>query len=315
MSRHSGSEGREGASSRYVTFTREAWRQLRGRMPPALTEADLAGLPAPGEQISPDEVTDVYLPLSRFVNRRFRAVRGARARTLPAAPFIVGVAGSVAVGKSTTARVLRALLARWPDHPRVDLVTTDGFLFPGRVLQERGLMARKGFPESYDLPRLLQFLTDLKAGQPEVTAPVYSHEVYDVLPGQHLVVRRPDILILEGLNVLQQGHSPSGGEGGAGVPDFLDCSIYVDADERHIEAWYVQRFMALRAAALQDRSSFFSRFVDLPDAEAEALARRIWREINAVNLREHILPTRERAHVILEKGPDHTVRRVRLRRP
>jgi type I pantothenate kinase len=228
-------------------------------------------------------------------------------------PYILGVAGSVAVGKSTTARVLRALLARWPDHPRVDLVTTDGFLYPNRVLEERGLMARKGFPESYDRRRLVRFVADLKAGVAEVTAPVYSHLVYDILPGEMQVVRQPDILILEGLTVLD-GSDVRSVDDSLFVSDHFDFSIYVDAPEAHIKEWFLQRFRRLRETAFRDPKSYFGKYAQLSEEEAQAFAGRVWDEINGVNLRENILPTRERAHLILEKEPDHAVGGVKLRR-
>ena len=226
-------------------------------------------------------------------------------------PFIIGIAGSVAVGKSTIARVLQALLARWPDHPRVDLVTTDGFLLPNSVLDARGLGARKGFPESYDVRALLRFLAELKAGEPRVCAPVYSHRVYDVVDGEEIVVTSPDIVIVEGLNVLQVPPSRAGREERF-VSDFFDFSIYVDADEDDIRRWYTERFMTLRETAFLDDQSFFHHFSRLDESEAAAVADAVWREINAVNLRENVAPTRSRAHLVLEKGPDHAVRRVRL---
>jgi type I pantothenate kinase len=228
-------------------------------------------------------------------------------------PYILGVAGSVAVGKSTTARVLRALLARWPDHPRVDLVTTDGFLYPNRVLEQRGLMARKGFPESYDRRQLLRFVAELKAGNQEVSAPVYSHLVYDILPGERQVIRQPDLLILEGLNVLQGGDGRPGDEA-LFVSDYFDFSIYVDAEEPHIKDWFLQRFRRLRETSFRDPKSYFTKYAHLSEEEAQAFAGKVWDQINGANLRENILPTRERAHLILEKAHDHRVEQVRLRR-
>ena len=227
--------------------------------------------------------------------------------------YVIGIAGSVAVGKSTFSRVLRASLAQWPDHPKVDLITTDGFLYPNKILEDRGLMNRKGFPESYDQRRLLQFLADIKAGAPSVSAPVYSHLRYDVLPQAAQHVRQPDILILEGLNVLQspQGHRDSSK---MFVSDFFDFSIYLDAYELTIERWYVERFLRLRETVFQDRSSYFHKYALLSESEAMETARRIWAEINLVNLHENIGPTRERAHLILHKGEDHVVENVRLRR-
>ena len=221
---------------------------------------------------------------------------------------MIGIAGSVAVGKSTTARILQALLARWPSHPRVDLVTTDSFLYPNRVLEERRILNRKGFPESYDQRALVQFVAEVKAGAAAVEAPVYSHLTYDLIPDQRVVVTRPDVLIVEGLNVLQAGG------GRLFVSDYFDFSIYVDALEADVEKWYEERFLTLRETAFRDPSSYFRRFAQLSEPEAIATARQIWAEINGVNLRENILPTRERARVILEKGPDHLVRAVRLRK-
>ncbi|HEV8355843.1 MAG TPA: type I pantothenate kinase [Gemmatimonadales bacterium] len=309
--------------SAYTNFSRAEWARLRDTTPLTLSESDLAEVQGLNERLSMQDVEEVYLPLSRLLNLHFAATRELErvtdrflGKTVAPSPYLLGVAGSVAVGKSTTARVLRALLARWPDHPRVDLVTTDGFLHPNRVLEERGLMARKGFPESYDLRRLVRFVADLKSGAPEVSAPVYSHLVYDIVPGQTQVIRAPDLLILEGLNVLQGAGPPPHpeDEGRPYVSDYFDFSIYVDADEAHITAWFLERFRRLRETAFRDPKSYFSKYAHLSDAEATAFARRVWEEINGLNLRENILPTRERAHLILEKGPDHRVERVRLRR-
>jgi len=232
----------------------------------------------------------------------------------PRVPFVIGIAGSVAVGKSTTSRILKALLASWPSHPQVDLVTTDGFLLPQSVLEARGLVHRKGFPESYDLRRLVRFMAEVKAGVGEVQVPIYSHLRYDIVPGEHHVISRPDIVLVEGLNVLQTG----GGRAGRPLPmfvsDFFDFSLYVDAAEADIEQWYVERFLALRETVFQNESSYFHRYAALTAAEAVETARGLWRSINLVNLRENILPSRERAHLILEKGRDHAVRRVQLRK-
>jgi type I pantothenate kinase len=308
--------GEETAVSRFLEFSRAEWARLRASTPLPLTEPQLRGLVSLNERMSLDEVADVYLPLSRLLNLYVGAVQGLRQATAtflgaPATrvPFIIGVAGSVAVGKSTASRVLRALLAHWPSHPQVDLMTTDGFLLSQQVLEDRGLAHRKGFPESYDLRRLVRCLADLKSGALEVLAPVYSHLAYDVVPGEHQVIRQPDIVIVEGLNVLQTGRpSP------LFVSDFFDFSIYVDAHEADIEQWYVERFLALRDTVFRNPSSYFHRYVALTEDESADTARRIWRTINLVNLRENVQPTRERAQLVLEKGRDHAVRRVRLRK-
>jgi type I pantothenate kinase len=283
-----------------------------------LDERDLASLRGRLEpRLEPSEVERVYLPLSRLLNLHVVASQGLAAATdlflgRPAArpPFVIGVAGSVAVGKSTTARLLQALLSRWPTTPKVDLVTTDGFLHPNAELERRGLLARKGFPESYDVRRLLRFLADVKAGLDIVEAPVYSHVLYDIVAGQTQSVRRPDLVVVEGLNVLSTSVAAE-----VVVSDFFDFTVYVDADEADIEAWYVERFLGLCETVFREPTSYFHRFAELGHDEAVATARGLWSAINAVNLRENILPTRERAHLILEKGPDHRVRRVRLRAP
>jgi type I pantothenate kinase len=309
------------APSPYVRFTRDEWARLRAATPLTLTEADLEQLRGINERIALDEVADIYLALSRLLNLYVAASQNLHRVSdtflgSPAAkvPYVIAVAGSVAVGKSTTARILQALLARWPDHPQVDLVTTDGFLFPNRVLEERGLMERKGFPESYDLRRLVRFLADVKSGRPEVSAPVYSHLTYDIVPGEEQVVRQPDIVIVEGLTVLQTSDGRGGRSPQLFVSDFFDFSLYVDADESDIEQWYLDRFLTLRDTAFADERSFFHHFAALPENEAIEVARGIWRSINGVNLHENILPTRERARLILEKAPDHSVRAVRLRK-
>jgi type I pantothenate kinase len=307
--------------SPYVRFTREEWARLRAATPLTLTEADLEHLRGINERIDLDEVADIYLPLSRLLNLYIAASQNLHRVSdtflgSPAGkvPYVIAIAGSVAVGKSTTARILQALLARWPDHPQVDLVTTDGFLFPNRALEERGLMDRKGFPESYDLRRLVRFLADVKSGRQEVHAPVYSHLTYDIVPGDEQVVRHPDIVIIEGLTVLQAGDGREGRPPQLFVSDFFDFSIYVDADETDIEQWYLERFLTLRETAFTDERSFFHHFAALSEDEAIQVARQIWRSINGANLHENILPTRERARLILEKAPDHSVRAVRLRK-
>jgi type I pantothenate kinase len=302
----------------YRTFDRDEWARLRDNTPLSLAAQDLAALRGLNERLDLDEVTDVYLALSRLLNLRVAATQVLHrttdtflGRPMQRVPFIIGLGGSVAVGKSTTARVLQALLARWPDHPRVDLVTTDGFLRPNRILEERGIMDRKGFPESYDVRRLVRFLEEVKRGETEVRAPVYSHVVYDIVEGEEQVLRQPDIVILEGLNVLQTG--VDAGHEARFVSDWFDFSIYVDADEADIERWYVERFFALRETAFSDETSFFRHFATLSDDELQAAAHSIWASINRPNLRENILPSRSRADLVLEKGRDHEVRQVRLR--
>jgi type I pantothenate kinase len=312
--------GSQTTVSRFVEFTRAEWARLRASTPLPLSEAQLKGLVSLNEPISLGEVSDIYLPLSRLLNLYVGATRELHRATArffdsdsPRVPFIVGVAGSVAVGKSTASRVLQALLSEWPSHPTVDLITTDGFLLPLDVLESRGLIHRKGFPESYDIRRLIRFLADVKSGSPEVLAPVYSHLRYDLVPGEYQAVRQPDIMIVEGLNVLQ-----TGGRLGRNVPmfvsDFFDYSIYVDAHESDIEQWYIERFLSLGETVFKNPSSYFHRYASLDREDAIETARGIWQSINLVNLRENVLPTRERAHLILEKGRDHAVRKVRLRK-
>lgn len=306
--------------SRYTDFSREQWRSLRANTPLLLKEEELAALRGINEQVSLREVEEIYMPLSRLLSLQFSAAHhlyAARREFLgesssPQPPYIIGIAGSVAVGKSTFSRVLRACLARWPEHPKVDLITTDGFLFPNAILEERGIMNRKGFPESYDQRRLLQFLADIKAGHASVSAPVYSHLRYDIVSGAEELIEQPDILILEGLNVLQ---SPAVTRSAPRVfvSDFFDFSIYLDADEQTIEDWYVARFLKLRETVFRQPASYFRRFAELTDEQAIDTARGIWRQINLVNLHDNILPTRERANVILEKRADHAMQRVRLR--
>lgn len=317
----SGAGADDGALSRYRTFERTEWAALRAATPLPLAEHELGELRGVDDHLSITEVEQAYLPLSRLLSLHVAAVQQLSVATdsflgrLPRpVPVIIGLAGSVAVGKSTTARVLRALLARWPDHPRVDLVTTDGFLHPNAVLADRGLQARKGFPESYDVRRLLRFLADVKAGLSRVDAPVYSHVRYDVVAGAVQVVDRPHILILEGLNVLQAGDGGRQASRGPFVSDFFDFSIYVDAEEAHIERWYVDRFLTLRRTAFSDPDSYFGHYAGLGDAEALEVARGIWSEVNGRNLAENVLPTRERADLVLVKGADHAVERVLLRR-
>jgi type I pantothenate kinase len=279
-----------------------------------LDQSDLAQLSGLNDRVDLDEVESIHLPISRLLNLDHRANAARRATTseflgspLPSVPYVIGVAGSVAVGKSTFARILKTLLARWPEHPTVALITTDGFLHPNRVLDDRGLMERKGFPESYDTNALLGFLRALKSGASTVTAPVYSHISYDIVPGQFNTVDTPDIVIVEGLNVLQVGTDAADF-----VSDYFDFSIYLDADEDDIARWYVERFFALRNSVFQNPDSYFRKYANLTDDEARATATSIWDRINWVNLREHILPTRERASLILRKGTDHRIDEVRL---
>lgn len=307
--------------SPYRYFTRAEWARLRADTPMTLVQRDLEALSGIIEELSLEEVEQIYLPLSRLLNLYVAAAQElhhASAKFLGhrdgKVPFIIGCAGSVAVGKSTTARVLRALLARWPDHPRVDLITTDGFLWPNRELEQRGLMHRKGFPESFDTARLLNFLADVKSGKEKVEAPVYSHFHYDIIPGQTVAIDRPDILIVEGLNVLQPARLPKGGEAIPFVSDFFDFSIYLDADPEVIESWYVERFMRLRRTAFRDPAAYFHRYASLTDEAARARALEIWNTINRVNLDENILPTRQRSRLILSKGPNHRIESVSLRR-
>ncbi|HWB44920.1 MAG TPA: type I pantothenate kinase [Hyphomicrobiaceae bacterium] len=307
--------------SPYRVFSREEWARLRADTPMTLVPRDLEQLSGIIEELSMEEVEQIYLPLSRLLNLHVAAAQelhavtnrflGRRDRRVP---YILGIGGSVAVGKSTTARVLKALLARWPDHPRVDLITTDGFLFPNAELEARGLMNRKGFPESFDTARLLNFLHDVKSGRQNVEAPIYSHFHYDIIPGQTISVDRPDILIVEGLNVLQAARLPKDGEAIPFVSDFFNFSIYMDAPAKVIEDWYVTRFLRLRQTAFRDPAAYFHRYAHLSPDEARAQALEIWRSINEKNLYDNILPTRQRARLILRKGSNHRIESVALRR-
>ncbi|GEA82029.1 pantothenate kinase [Cellulomonas uda] len=305
----------------YVDLDREAWRRLSASTPLPLTDADVERLAGIGDPIDLAEVDAIYRPISRLLDLYIEATRGLHAASstflredITPTPFVIGVAGSVAVGKSTTARLLRELLARWPATPRVQLITTDGFLYPNAELERRGLMQRKGFPESYDRRALLRFVSKVKAGKPEVTAPVYSHLTYDIVPGENIVVRRPDVLIVEGLNVLQPARPSAEGSSSLAVSDFFDFSIYVDAKPRDVRQWYVDRFLSLRQTAFADPASYFHRYASLSDDEAVARAESIWDSINSPNLEQNILPTRSRATLVLTKGSDHSVQRVRLRK-
>jgi type I pantothenate kinase len=310
-----------GAASPFVELDRASWSQLRNNTPLTLTERDVERLTSLGEQLDLTEVEEVYLPLSRLLNLHIRGVEQLRRVTSTffgefpePTPFIIGVAGSVAVGKSTTARILRELMVCWPETPKVDLVTTDGFLLPNAELERRGLMQRKGFPESYDQRGLLRFITEVKSGMDEVRAPVYSHYTYDIVPGEHVVVARPDVLIVEGLNVLQPAQVRTDGNQGLAVSDFFDFSLYVDARTEHIRQWYIDRFLQLKETAFRRPNSYFQRYAALSDTEAVEVGSRIWTDINEKNLRENVLPTRPRASLVLIKDADHSVSRIRMRK-
>ena len=308
--------------SPYYQFSKTEWAALRADEPMTLTAEDLIRLQSLNDPISLAEAEKVYLPITRLLSFYVEAVQALNEvagkflhhHNGEKAPYIIGVAGSVSVGKSTTARILRALLQRWPSSPKVDLVTTDGFLFPNTELEKRGLMERKGFPESYDRGAFLKFLAQIKAGDPHVSVPTYSHLVYDVVQGEEITVDRPNILIVEGLNILQPGDLPKDGKPILFASDYLDFSVYIDAEEPHLRKWYVERFLRLRETAFRDPTSFFHKFSKLDVEEAKALAISIWEQINLPNLRDNILPTRGRADLILTKGLDHTIDKVALRK-
>ncbi len=305
----------------YRVYSRDEWARLRDDTPMTLEPGEFDRLRSLHDRLDLKEVEDIYLPLSRllsiyvdamqrlyYAERQFLNIRDRKM------PYIIGVAGSVAVGKSTTARVLQALLARWSPRPKVELITTDGFLYPNAVLERQGIMQKKGFPESYDLPLLLGFLSDIKSGRRNVRAPVYSHLTYDIVPNQWAEIDQPDILIVEGVNVLQTGKLPRDGKGVAVVSDFFDFSVYIDADESALRRWYIKRFLALRDTAFTNPKSYFNRYALLSDDEATATAIAIWERTNLANLEDNILPTRPRATLILKKGADHVVESVALRR-
>ena len=305
----------------YLQFNRHQWAALRDSVPMTLTEEEITRLKGINEDLSLEEVAEIYLPLSRLLNfyissnlrrqavlEQFLGTNGQRI------PYIISIAGSVAVGKSTTARVLQALLSRWPEHRHVELITTDGFLHPNSVLKERGLMKKKGFPQSYDMHRLVKFVSDLKSGVPQATAPGYSHLIYDVIPNGDKPVARPDFLILEGLNVLQSGMDYPHDPHHVFVSDFVDFSIYVDAPEELLKSWYINRFLKFREGAFTDPDSYFHNYAKLSKEEAVDIATSLWNEINLMNLKENILPTRERASLIMTKSANHSVNQVRLRK-
>ena len=312
----------EAESSPFVELDRAAWAALAPQMQSPLTAAEIDALRGLGDELDLAEVEQVYLPLSRLLSL-YVASAGRLHRKQeeflerpqpPRTPFVIGLAGSVAVGKSTTARVLQQMLAHWPEHPNVALVTTDGFLYPNAELERRGLLLRKGFPESYDRKALLRFVMDIKSGRDEVEAPTYSHLVYDVVPDQKVTISRPDIVIVEGLNVLQPARTREDGRTGLAVSDFFDFTVYVDASAADIRAWYIQRFLRLRETAFRDPASYFARYASFTQDEAVTEAGRIWDSINGPNLVQNVAPTRQRATLVLRKDRDHSVRYVRLRK-
>lgn len=315
------SRSRMPVPSPYLEFDRDAWSGLRDSHPMSLTADDVRRLRSTGDRLDLPEVEDIYLPLSRLLNiyagatgRLHRVTTDFLGERPARTPFVIGIAGSVAVGKSTTARILRELLAHWPGTPRVDLVTTDGFLFPNVELERRNLLQRKGFPESYDRRKLIRFLTEIKSGAAHVTAPVYSHLSYDIVPDQQITLQQPDVLIVEGLNVLQPSAPTSDQRGTLAVSDFFDFSVYVDARESDIKQWYVERFLRWRQTAFANPDAYFHRYADLTDEQAVDRAEQIWATINGPNLQQNVAPTRSRATLVLRKDAQHNVTRVRLRK-
>lgn len=305
----------------YLQFDRSQWAALRDSVPLTLSEEEIVKLKGINEDLSLEEVAQIYLPLSRLLNfyissnlRRQAVLEQFLGTDGQRIPYVIGIAGSVAVGKSTTARLLQALLSRWPEHRSVELITTDGFLHPNKVLNERGLMKKKGFPQSYDMHSLVKFVSEVKSGAKRVTAPVYSHLIYDIVPEGNKVIEQPDILILEGLNVLQSGMDYPHDPHRVFVSDFVDFSIYVDAPEDLLQSWYINRFLKFRQGAFSNPDSYFHSYAQLPETEAINIATQLWNEINGLNLQQNILPTRERASLIMTKSANHAVDSVRLRK-
>ncbi|SET52305.1 type I pantothenate kinase [Thorsellia anophelis] len=308
-------------SSPYLHFNKNTWADLRANVPMTLQESDLLAVKGINDNLSLDEVAKIYLPLARLLNlyissniRRQTIIEEFIGKQTHKIPYIIGIAGSVAVGKSTTARLLQTLLSEWPEHRHVELLTTDGFLHPNKVLKQRNIMHKKGFPESYDMKGLVQFVSDIKSGKTEVSAPLYSHLIYDIVPNQRKIIKCPDILIIEGLNVLQSGMDYPHELHRVFVSDFVDFSIYVDAEEEFLKQWYIERFLKFRMGAFSDPNSYFHDYAKLPEAEAITIASSVWDNVNAINLNNNILPTKERANLILKKGNNHEIEQVKIRK-